>query len=79
MRTLDVGEAAGRLDEVVEWVDAGDEVVLTRDGRPVAKVVPFLPAMGPRAGGRWRGKVWIAADFDATPVDVIEAFFEDLP
>ena len=40
--TIDLGQAQDRLPELVERALAGDEVVLTRDGEPVAMIVPIL-------------------------------------
>lgn len=43
---MDVGiyEAKSRLSQLVERVEAGEEIVLTRRGRPVAKIVNVAPA-----------------------------------
>lgn len=67
-------EAKTHLSRLVERVEAGEEVVIARAGRPVARLVPFARRTEPRTPGAWRGLVRIAPDFDATDDDLIEAF-----
>lgn len=67
-------EAKTHLSRLVERVEAGEEVVIARAGRPVARLVPFGRRTEPRVPGSWRGLVRIAPDFDATDEDLIEAF-----
>ncbi len=49
---IDVNELAARLGHALEWLAAGDDVVLTRDGAPVARLAALgaNPAWAPRAG-----------------------------
>jgi len=56
-------EAKTTLSQLVEQVEAGEEVVLARAGKPVAKIVAIRPAR--RRLGQWAGKVRMADDFDA--------------
>lgn len=74
MDTVNMHEAKTHLSRLVERVEAGEEVVIARAGRPVARLVPFGRRTEPRTPGAWRGLVRIAADFDATDDDLIEAF-----
>lgn len=52
------------LAGVVARVEGGEEVVLLRDGRPVAHVVA-IPNGGRRRLGQWRGRVRVSDDFHA--------------
>jgi antitoxin (DNA-binding transcriptional repressor) of toxin-antitoxin stability system len=56
------------LEEVVRRVEAGEQVTLTRDGRPVAKVEPpgavAAFASKPRVGAFEEMDFWISEDFD---------------
>lgn len=65
-----------RLSELVEKVERGEEVVIARGGRPVARLVPYREGepSGQRRGGQWRGRVRIAPDFDELPPDVAASF-----
>jgi prevent-host-death family protein len=71
---VNIHEAKTHLSRLVERVEAGEEVVIARAGRPVARLVPFRARTRPRTPGLWRGQVKLAADFDATDEDVLAAF-----
>jgi prevent-host-death family protein len=73
-----VHEAKTRLSQLLEQVEAGDEVVIARSGRPVARLVPYEPRRGPRVPDTHRGQIWMADDFDAPlPEDLLRAFEGD--
>ncbi|GAB3390672.1 type II toxin-antitoxin system prevent-host-death family antitoxin [Humibacter soli] len=57
-------EAKTHLSRLVNEVEAGEEVVISRNGRPVAKLVPVEPERKPRVPGSLKGKIWISDDFD---------------
>jgi prevent-host-death family protein len=73
-RTVNIHEAKTHLSRLVERVEAGEEVVIARAGRPVARLVPFRARTAPRVPGLWRGRVTLAADFDAPDDDLIATF-----
>jgi prevent-host-death family protein len=75
-RRVNVHAAKTHLSRLLEEVEAGEEIVLARSGRPVARLVPFKPAREPRVPGAWRGRVRLAPDFDTTPESLIAAFEE---
>lgn len=72
--TVNIHAAKTHLSRLVERVEAGEEVVIARAGRPVARLVPFQTRVEPRTPGLWRGRVVLAADFDEAPADVLDAF-----
>ena len=72
--TVNIHEAKTHLSRLVERVEGGEEVVIARAGRPVARLVPFRARTAPRVPGIWRGRVTLAADFDATPSDLVRDF-----
>ncbi len=67
-RYVNIAEAEARLSELVEKAANGEEIVIARDHRPVAKLVP-VRRHAPRVPGTAKGQVWIAADFDDIPDD----------
>ena len=77
---IDFYEAQASFEELVERVVAGEEIVIAKDGVPVVKILPVPPSepKPPRVGGQWRGKIWIADDFDA-PDPELESLFYDGP
>ena len=78
MQTITVEEAQGRLAEIIEKLTPGEEVVLTRDDKPVATIRATPPPGEPteRMFGTLKGTIlYIAPDFD----DIPEGFEEYLP
>lgn len=66
---VDLNQASTELREIVEEATRSGEVVLTRGGEVVAKVIPLRQPRAPRRPGSARGQVHMAEDFDATPED----------
>ncbi|WP_159621979.1 type II toxin-antitoxin system Phd/YefM family antitoxin [Ruania rhizosphaerae] len=64
MATVSVYEAKSQLSRLIADAERGEETIVTRHGRPVARLVPFAVRRAPRVPGRWRGRVDIADDFD---------------
>jgi len=77
MHQVNMHQAKSNLSALIEEVLAGDEVIIARAGKPVARLVPYGERREPRRPGRWKGKLWVADDFDATPEAVIAAFEEN--
>ena len=73
MDQLNVHYAKTHLSRLLERVAAGEEIVLAKHGKPVAKLVPIQPAA--KRPGRLKGKIRIAADFDAPLPDPSAAAF----
>ncbi len=72
---VNVYAAKTQLSRLLERVEHGEEVVITRHGKPVAKLVPIAKRQAPRKLGALRGRIRIAKDFDAPlPDDVLDAF-----
>ena len=69
-----IDEAQSRLPELIVLAEQGEEVVIARAGKPVARLVPYRQHSGLRQGGQWHGRVRIAPDFDELPADLGEAF-----
>jgi prevent-host-death family protein len=70
---VNMHEAKSTLSRLVEKVSEGEEVVIAKAGKPVAKLVKY-EAKEPRKLGGWEGKVWIAEDFDETDEELIALF-----
>ena len=74
-KTVNVHEAKTHLSKLLERVEAGDEVIIAKAGRPVARLMPFARP-GKRALGLDAGQGFIAPDFDAPLPDELLADFE---
>jgi prevent-host-death family protein len=77
--TVNVYEAKTHLSKLLDRVLQGEEIVLARAGKPVARLVPLEHRNKPRVPGAWRGKVWIAPDFDELPDEIAAAFRGERP
>jgi prevent-host-death family protein len=76
---MTVVEAPSELSPFLERIAAGEEIVVTKAGRSVAKLVPYTEEDEPRKMGGWKGRVWIADDFDELPPDLLAAFYGEDP
>ena len=76
MLTVNVHEAKTQLSRLLEVVEAGEEVVIARAGRPVARLVGLAPATPKRRLGLLEGRFTVPADFDAPLPDDVLALFE---
>ena len=75
---INVYEAKTHLSRLLDRAAEGEEIVLGKAGKPMARLVPLRAQQQPRTPGRLKGKIWIAPDFDETPEDIIAAFEGDL-
>lgn len=67
---VNIHEAKTHFSRLVERVERGEEIVIARGGKPVARLVPL--SAGPRVFGRMRGRIRVPDDFDAPlPQDVL--------
>jgi prevent-host-death family protein len=67
MQTVNIHAAKTQLSRLVEAAAAGEEIIIARAGRPLARLVPFAPAAGQgrRRLGVLAGSLIVPADFDA--------------
>lgn len=74
MHITNISEAKARLSALIEKVINGEEVIIGKAGKPVAKIIRYDPCEAPRVPGALRGKIKIAEDFDELPEDIAAAF-----
>jgi prevent-host-death family protein len=70
----DITVAKHQLSRLIKRALAGEEVIISKAGKPVARVVPYVTKKQPRRLGVLKGKIWIAPDFDELPEDLAAAF-----
>lgn len=77
MVQVNVHEAKTHLSRLLARVAAGEEVIISKAGKPVAKLVPLAGAPRRRVFGQDKGKGWIAEDFDAPlPKWLLKLFYK---
>lgn len=67
-------EAKTHRSQLLDRVERGEEIILARAGRPVARLVPIEGRTELRVAGAWRGRVHMMPDFDELPGEVGAAF-----
>ena len=79
MTTVNVHEAKTQLSRLLEAVEAGEEVIIARAGKPVARLVPLAADKPRRRLGLLKGRLSVPDDFDAPlPDDVLDTFYTPL-
>ncbi|MDP2026796.1 type II toxin-antitoxin system Phd/YefM family antitoxin [Sulfuriferula sp.] len=76
MQTVNIHEAKTHLSRLLEQVANGDEVIIAKAGKPVARLVPLDAAPKKRQLGLLKGKLQVPDDFDAPLTDADLALFE---
>lgn len=71
---INVYEAKTQLSKLLDRAAGGEEIILGKSGKPMARLVPYRKSKQPRRPGRLSGKIQIAEDFDATPSWLIAEF-----
>ncbi|MBV9949063.1 MAG: type II toxin-antitoxin system Phd/YefM family antitoxin [Myxococcales bacterium] len=72
---VSVYDAKTNLSRLLDRAAAGEEIVITRNGRPVAKLVPATASRKPRKLGLLKGRIRISKSFDdPLPDGILDAF-----
>jgi len=75
---VNIHEAKTHLSQLLQKVAQGEEVIISRAGVPVARLMPVMRMEKKRPLGIARGEIWMAEDFDA-PLPELERLFYDAP
>lgn len=76
MRTVNIQEAKTHLSRLLEEVAAGEEIIIAKAGKPMARLVPLDSAPKKRRLGLLKGQLNIPEDFDAPLPDDALGLFE---
>ena len=74
MTVINVHEAKTQLSRLLERVEKGEEIVIGRAGKPVARLSAYRTERKPRKPGSLKGKIAIAPGFDVLPTKLKRAF-----
>jgi prevent-host-death family protein len=73
--TVNIHEAKTHLSRLLARVMGGEEIIIAKAGRPIAKLVPYGIPNKQRVPGTAKGKIWISEDFDGPlPDEILESF-----
>ena len=73
MDVVSIQKAKTNLSKLIQKVLDGEDVIISKNGEPLVRLVPFREKKE-RKPGAWKGKVWIADDFDELPGEISKSF-----
>ncbi len=77
MRTVNIYAAKTHLSRLVEAAAAGEEIVITKYGKPLARLCPLAGPPRRRRLGTLKGKIHVPEDFDTMCAEEIRRLFEE--
>lgn len=77
MDSVNIYQAKTRLSQLVDKAAAGEDVVVSRNGKPLVRITRLESVKRPIRFGVLKGKVKVSKDFDAPLPDHVLAAFED--
>jgi len=79
MATVNIHDAKTRLSQLLAGVERGEEIIIARSGKPIAKLIPYSPA-AQRKPGMLKGRVRYGDDLrDPLPPEIAAAFLGEEP
>lgn len=76
---VNVHAAKTHLSRLLERAEAGEEIVIGRAGKPIAKLVPYKAERPKRTFGLLKGQIVVHGDFDADNEEIAAEFYRDDP
>lgn len=73
---FNIHEAKTNLSKLIKEAEAGQEVIIAKAGKPVAKLSPYKEKLKPRKLGLLKGKIWVADNFDDEDEEINKLFYE---
>jgi len=77
MQIINIHQAKTNLSRLIEKTLSGEDVIIAKAGKPVAKLVPYKKTLKPRKPGLWKGKVWMSDDFNEEDKEINKLFYGD--
>jgi len=75
MDKINIHQAKTQLSRLVERAAGGEEIVIAKSGKPVARLVPYTAKNEPRRPGYLRGKIRVKKSFDQPlPKELLASF-----
>ena len=75
MHQINIHQAKTQFSRLVERVAGGEEIIIAKSGKPVARLIPYAPKRAVRRPGAMRGKIRIKKNFDEPlPKEILASF-----
>lgn len=78
MQVLNIHDTKTHFSKLIDRVSAGEEIIISKAGKPVAKLVSYHEDETPRQPGYWQDRVVMSPDFDELPAEIAAAFRGEL-
>jgi len=75
---INIHAAKTHLSRLLERVEAGEEIVIGRAGKPIARIVPYVPVRRRRWFGAMKGQIHILPGFDELDAEIERDFEESI-
>lgn len=75
MQVINIHQAKTNLSKLIENTNKGEEVIISKAGRPVAKLVAYKEQLQPRKPGALKGKIWMSDDFNDEDPEINKLFY----
>lgn len=77
MALVNIHEAKTHLSRLVDRAATGEEIIIGRAGKPVARLVAYVPPVERRTLGAWAGQVRLSPDFDDFDSTIEKWFYDE--
>ena len=75
MKTVNIHAAKTHLSSLIENALAGEEIIISKAGKPMVRLAPLKKRDIRKTLGMWKRKAWISDDFDAPlPPEILRRF-----
>lgn len=78
MQTYNIHYAKTNLSRLIEQILKGEELIIAKAGKPVAKLTAYKTISKKRKLGKFKGEIRIAKDFDAESEEINKLFYDNL-
>lgn len=76
MQIVNIHEAKTNLSKLIAQVLEGEDIVIAKAGKPVAKIIHYEEKLEPRKMGLLKGQIWMSDDFDEEDEELNKLFYD---
>lgn len=74
-QVINIHDAKTNLSKLIEKTQKGEDILIAKAGKPIAKLTAYKEPQKPRKLGLWKGKVWMAPDFNDEDEEINKLFY----
>lgn len=75
MQIINIHQAKTQLSKLIAKTEKGEEVIIAKAGKPIAKLVAYTEPLQQRKPGLLKGKIWVSKDFDEEDEKINKLFY----